>query len=69
MLGWEHVRMGGWQTGKDEDGRAEGWDGMREGLSSCRAPEDVRRGGMTVWEDVRMGRCEDGRMANGERRR
>jgi hypothetical protein len=24
---------------------------------------------MTGWEDVRMGTCEDGRMANGKRRR
>jgi hypothetical protein len=24
---------------------------------------------MTVWEDVRMGRCEDRRMANGKMRR
>jgi hypothetical protein len=45
MSGWEDVRMGGWQIGKGEDGKVERWDGMREGLSSCRAPEDVRRGG------------------------
>jgi hypothetical protein len=31
--------------GRGEGGRVEGWDAMREGLSSCRAPEDVRRGG------------------------
>jgi hypothetical protein len=31
--------------GRGEDRRVEGWDGMREGLSSCRVPKDVRRGG------------------------
>jgi hypothetical protein len=48
MTGREDVRMGGWQMGRGEDRRVEGQDGkmsMREGLSSCRAPEDVSRGG------------------------
>jgi hypothetical protein len=30
MSGWEYVRRGGWQMGKDEDGRVEGWDGIRK---------------------------------------
>ncbi len=56
MTGREDVRMGRCEDGRMANGkrrrwRVEGWDGMSEGLSSCKAPEDVRRGG---WQDGKM---------------